>query len=158
MWGIILANYIFNIKMKSAQERYRERMKDNQEFKAKRVANTKKWYEKCKENGTLKKSSYRSSVEQGRKNWMKYAYGITIEEYEKMALAQDNKCSICGKEEDVKHQSGKTKRLAVDHCHISGKVRSLLCTNCNTGLGKFLDSRELLVAALAYLDLHAISD
>lgn len=144
--------------MKSAQERYRERMKDNQEFKAKQVANSKKWYQKCKENGTLKKSSYRPSIEQGRKNYIKYAYGITIEKYEEMTLTQDNKCSICGKEENIKHQNGKVKRLAVDHCHISGKVRGLLCTNCNTGLGKFKDSRELLAAALAYLDSHTISD
>jgi hypothetical protein len=46
-------------------------------------------------------------------------------------------------------------RVHVDHCHISGKVRGVLCQNCNLGLGHFHDTPEKLERAAAYLRLHA---
>lgn len=73
-------------------------------------------------------------------------YGITLEQYNEMFKKQDGKCAICLKTED--------RRLAVDHCHKTGKVRQLLCTNCNQGLGQFFDDKDLLQKALNYLDLH----
>lgn len=74
------------------------------------------------------------------------SYGITIQQYNQMLEEQNYKCKICGK-----HQSENKTKLAVDHCHETGMVRGLLCFNCNTGLGKFLDSPTLLENALKYL-------
>lgn len=81
-----------------------------------------------------------------RRHDLKREYGITPEEYEAMILVQGGRCAICNNE----CSSG--KRLAVDHCHDTGEVRGLLCTCCNTALGKFRDDVELLKKAIKYLE------
>lgn len=78
-------------------------------------------------------------------NRLKRQFNITPEEYVAMVESQGGVCAICG------GPPGK-KRLAVDHNHKTGKVRGLLCGNCNTSLGGFMDSRDLLIKAVAYLD------
>jgi hypothetical protein len=55
---------------------------------------------------------------------------------------QKGKCAIC---------KTKMKEPCVDHCHTTGKIRGALCVNCNTGLGHFCDSVELLKSAISYL-------
>jgi len=85
---------------------------------------------------------------------LRKSYGISIEEFEAMQKAQDNKCAICNKTEKAKNpKTGEVRELAVDHCHNTGRVRSLLCTNCNRGLGGFMDDVELLRKAVEYLSL-----
>lgn len=73
-------------------------------------------------------------------------YGLTYEQWEAMRQAEDCRCMICGISED---ELG--KKLDVDHCHDSGKVRGLLCNPCNTMLGHARDKVEILEAAVAYL-------
>lgn len=80
-------------------------------------------------------------------------YGITLEQYVALLVEQEGKCAVCRKIPETK------RALAVDHDHgcCPGKrscgkcIRGLLCTSCNTGLGNFRDSPELLAAASAYL-------
>lgn len=67
-----------------------------------------------------------------------------------MLAAQDGKCAICDEEETDTYQ-GKPKMLAVDHCHSSGRVRALLCSNCNNVLGRARDRIDILEAAIRYL-------
>lgn len=69
-------------------------------------------------------------------------YGLTIAEYDSLTLEQGGVCAICQQETAV---------LAVDHCHATGRVRGLLCTPCNQGLGFFRDSPERLQRAINYL-------
>ncbi len=78
-------------------------------------------------------------------------YGLTVEEYDKMLEEQQGMCKICGAVEG-KQRSKSDYRLFVDHCHASGKVRGLLCHNCNTGLGHFFDSVHNLQKAIGYLN------
>ena len=73
-------------------------------------------------------------------------FGITLETRDQLAAHQDGQCAICGAEE-----SALTKRLAVDHDHGTGRVRGLLCQNCNLGLGHFRDDTGVLLAAINYL-------
>ena len=79
-------------------------------------------------------------------------YGITLAEYEQMLRDQDNKCAICGNEDEVEG-----RRLAIDHCHDSGNVRGLLCGKCNRGLGLFYDNQELLGNAISYLTKYSLA-
>lgn len=60
-------------------------------------------------------------------------YGITLEKYNEMLSSQDFVCKICKKPETIKTNI-RTNKLAVDHCHSTGKVRDLLCMKCNTVL------------------------
>lgn len=87
-----------------------------------------------------------------RRNKLSRAYGITLERYQEMLLAQGRKCAICGTFEP----GGKPNRFGVssfqvDHDHHTGRLRGLLCTRCNIGIGGLKDSIELLEAAVAYL-------
>jgi hypothetical protein len=80
-------------------------------------------------------------------------YGITREEYERMEIAQNFLCAICGERETALYK-GVLKRLCVDHCHGSKKIRSLLCRHCNIGIGNFKEDVERLRKAISYLELH----
>jgi NAD(P)H-flavin reductase len=82
-----------------------------------------------------------------RKTNLKRCYNITTEQYEEMREQQAGSCWICGKHESTEHY----KKLAVDHCHTTGKVRGLLCKGCNHGLGNFNDNPKLLEKAMEYL-------
>lgn len=77
-------------------------------------------------------------------------YGISVSAYEDLLKGQGDVCKICNKPETSKLR-GVTKNLAVDHCHKTGKIRGLLCSNCNRGLGLLQDSEEILSKAISYL-------
>ena len=81
-------------------------------------------------------------------------YGLTIEDYETLLHKQKGVCAICKKEESAKSNKGYIKSLAVDHCHSTGKVRGLLCQDCNLGIGKLKDNVDLVESALNYLKEH----
>lgn len=81
------------------------------------------------------------------KNNLRRNYNLELEEYKLMLARQDNKCKLCGKTEE---ENG--KRLAVDHCHTSGEVRDLLCSNCNSALGFANDDPELLRRMAEYCE------
>lgn len=107
------------------------------------------YYKKNRKSQLLKTKKYRQKNKDIHYKNVKNAkykrqFGITLEDYYKISELQNHRCAICGKEENG-------KQLAVDHCHETGKVRGLLCSNCNLGLGKLGDSIESVGKALAYL-------
>jgi Recombination endonuclease VII len=73
-------------------------------------------------------------------------YGITIADYDRMLADQGGKCAICPTDSPGRHG-----RFHVDHCHETGKVRGLLCSNCNRGLGLFQDNAHYLMTASKYV-------
>lgn len=78
-------------------------------------------------------------------------YGVTYVEFLQLAKEQDNKCKIC--QNPLVFGEPRTKKAAaLDHCHATGKVRGILCNVCNTSLGGFQDSPELLRVAAKYLE------
>ena len=79
-------------------------------------------------------------------NKLKRLYDMTLTEYDEMLESQGNGCWICGR---TPGEEG--KRLAVDHNHITGKPRALLCGDCNRGIGMFRDSPQLTAKATEYL-------
>lgn len=83
------------------------------------------------------------NAEKAREAHLKYTYGITTEDYNRILEEQNGKCAVCGK-------PPKTTRLAVDHCHKTGKIRGLLCSYCNRRvIGRH--TLEILEAAVRYL-------
>lgn len=80
-------------------------------------------------------------------NWrFKVNYGITLNDYKSIFRKQNGKCAVCRT-----HQRNLTQRLSVDHDHVTGKVRGLLCSSCNSAIGKLGDSVRLLKVAIKYL-------
>ena len=75
-------------------------------------------------------------------------YGLTPAAYEAKLIEQGGVCAVCRRAD----KSG--KRLAVDHHHDTGRVRGLLCSNCNPGIGYFEESPELMRLAIDYLLAH----
>lgn len=90
-------------------------------------------------SGKYKKPVYKPYTYQKQ---LRDRYGLSLLEYEKMVLECQGMCQICGRKEP----------LNVDHCHTTKKVRGLLCTRCNTGLGKFKDNIDILQSAIKYLE------
>jgi hypothetical protein len=86
------------------------------------------------------------------KLWQKY--NLTPADYQQMHDEQGGVCAIC-KTPERDYLNGNPRKLAVDHCHTTGKVRALLCSTCNTSLGGFRDSPVLLQAAIEYLKHHS---
>jgi hypothetical protein len=81
-------------------------------------------------------------------------YGITADDYSRMMDEQDGVCKICGQEESSRHQNGGVKKLAIDHCHATGKVRGLLCERCNQVLGRLRDDSDIARGMATYLDAN----
>lgn len=77
--------------------------------------------------------------------WNKY--GITKDDYMRMFREQDGRCAICRVE-----QHRVDRRFAVDHNHITDKVRGLLCPNCNAAIGMLKDNIENMKRAIAYIE------
>ena len=93
---------------------------------------------------------YKEYLAKERNRHLKRTFGITAEDYDQMLSSQNGSCAIC---EVTECASGAA--LAVDHCHRTGKIRGILCRDCNTSLGKFNDDRNRLRKAIKYLDRAA---
>jgi hypothetical protein len=79
-------------------------------------------------------------------------FGITLVEYEGILAAQGGVCGICRlPERSIDPRNGELFALAVDHDHTTGRIRGLLCANCNRGIGLFADDNALLLRAAAYV-------
>jgi hypothetical protein len=79
-------------------------------------------------------------------------YGITKDEYRDMWFAQDGRCAVCQKPE----RTSRCALLAVDHDHVTGAVRGLLCSFCNRAIGMFDDDPAVLARAIKYLEHAAL--
>ncbi len=119
-------------KQKEYQKRYRE---NNRE---KKRQSGRDWYRK-------------QGLEKKRELSLKKWYGIGLDEYSILLEQQNNVCAICGQNRNYKHKGGTEWSLSVDHNHDTGKIRGLLCSKCNTGLGMFDDNIELLINAVIYM-------
>lgn len=84
--------------------------------------------------------------EADRRAELQRLYGITLEKYVEMFVAQGEVCAIC------KEKCQTKKSLSVDHDHQTGIVRGLLCNRCNRALGMFKDNKILLIRAAQYLN------
>jgi Recombination endonuclease VII len=82
-----------------------------------------------------------SHKDQKKDSTYQRTYGITLDDYRMMVSQQEGRCRICTE----------YKPLVVDHCHDTGKVRGLLCSQCNRAMGLFGDDPIRLQSAVQYL-------
>ena len=80
-------------------------------------------------------------------------YGITLADYNAKLRKQANRCAICRRPETVRSRStGEPRRLAVDHDHVTGTIRGLLCQRCNVLVWAIEDNHTSLAAIGAYVE------
>src|SRR5262245_33599871 len=138
--------------MPSSQDRY---WKDP-EFRKKRLAIGRAYHHAHKEAMGARKSlrgrtdpDYRaaccaSSRKRQRKSHLKYEHGLTLTEYDALLARQNGVCAICKQASD--------RPLFVDHCHVTGTIRALLCYRCNSAIGFCWDDPAITGALAAYLE------
>jgi hypothetical protein len=85
---------------------------------------------------------YKDNKEYYRNKRYLYDFGITAQEVDKMKEDRNHLCDIC--------KNTHTK-LVVDHCHDTGKIRGILCDDCNVGIGRLKDDADLVMSAYVYL-------
>lgn len=120
-------------------ERTRKYRKD---FPEKRYAYVRSWRQR--------------NPDKAQSHYLRNSFGIDAAEYRRMLDEQNGVCAIChGHETQPDPNSGKIRRLAVDHDHTTGAIRGLLCSRCNIGLGWFREDPAYLKLAIAYLHTHA---
>lgn len=91
-----------------------------------------------------------------RRNYeLRRSFGITAAQYDAMQAEQNGVCACC-EQPERSVRNGRVKMLAVDHDHVTGAIRGLLCSNCNPMLGHAGDSIDILQKGAAYLERHAI--
>lgn len=83
---------------------------------------------------------------------LKNKYGITPDDYQEMLSRQGGGCAICGIEQSQLWKENWHHPLEIDHCHDTGAVRGLLCSSCNTSLGRFKHDPVLLRRAAEYIE------
>lgn len=106
---------------------------------------TNKWRKENPEKAKIIRAKwYHKNKVYHKEYHLKNEYNVSLELYNKLVKNQDFKCLIC------KHESV----LEVDHCHKTGKIRGLLCHQCNVGLGYFKDNIDNLIAAQKYLETN----
>lgn len=95
----------------------------------------------------------RAKTKDRRKNQqLQKDFKISIIEYNKLLKNQNFKCAGCGR-----HKNEFNKALAVDHCHKTGRIRGLLCQNCNTSLGLVKDKIIILLKLIKYLGISRMN-
>ena len=93
-----------------------------------------------------------------RQQHLKEHYQLSLVDFDNLLKAQTGKCAIC--QRDIFHRGDRvaSDTACVDHDHKTGRVRGLLCTNCNGGIGRLKDSEEIILSALAYIRKHATQE
>jgi len=119
---------------------------DDDPRKIKLLARGRKQYNDNKDKRREQQNTYYANNKRHiRRLRQQKEFGISLEDNEALGY----NCHICGVEVG---QGNQDKDRHIDHCHSTGKVRGVLCSSCNMGLGKFKDSSELLIRAARYLE------
>ena len=101
------------------------------------------------------KGHHANHIERYRDNQYRNLYNITLSDYNALYKVQGGLCAMCGKEETAKRSKAVGVRLlSVDHNHTTGKIRALICLNCNKTVGYYETHKDLLLGYLAKYGGH----
>ena len=104
------------------------------------------WYSNCKECEKERRKQYKATTARSAQKNKLRGYNMTFEDYERLYDSQEGLCMIC------QQPNNRDMLLAVDHDHATGKVRGLLCNNCNLALGLVHDDPHLLRRMAEYIE------
>jgi hypothetical protein len=113
------------------------------------IARVKRWQQENPERLNAYRREYRRRPDRKRADrdgHLRRKFGIGIDDYERMFAEQSGLCAIC------RAPGPQDGSLHVDHDHLSGRVRGLLCVSCNNALGAFRESFDIFQRAANYLD------
>jgi hypothetical protein len=128
-WRTFKSNPVLGERMRAATRAYLKRRMQEPEYRAKRAAGA---------------SASR----------LKREYGLTLEAYEGILASQGGVCAICQGPSKYRHRNGSLSgRFAVDHDHSTGRIRGLLCDQCNRMIGHLDKDQARALAAIRYLGL-----
>lgn len=127
------------------------KMEDTQKY----LPNGSRYCYECKKLQTYKDAKkYPDRVSLSTwKSKIKKLYNLTESDYSLMFENQNGCCGIC-----LNPVEYRGKNTHIDHCHTSGKVRKILCSNCNTAIGLMKDDVEILKKAIEYIEEYQISN
>lgn len=118
----------------------------NPEYLSRQQDSNKKWVKENVQRVRAHKEKWRLKQDPVYNHFRKLKrYNLTVQDYEEMFKKQNGVCAICGRPPSK-------NKLAVDHCHETGKVRGLLCFRCNFGLSYFSESSGMMHKAAKYLE------
>lgn len=121
-------------RSRAAHERYRSKHKDRLKVSRRRWLDNNVEHRRTRERGYARDNRNKKLVKR---------YGITVDQFEEIVTVVQGRCQICQV----------ARALHVDHDHNTGRVRGLLCGNCNRGIGLFQEDPQKLRAAIAYLEV-----
>jgi len=118
--------------------------------------NKKEWFSTHREEKRLYDIDYRKTYKVRINDVIKNCkilkrYGINLAEFNEMFETQNGQCKICGDVMKPIRTKG-YKHACIDHCHITKRVRGLLCDDCNKAIGYLKDDIEILQSAIKYLN------
>ena len=130
----------------------KQKKEDTDFYKAGRKnGNPNERHSECKECTKARvKKAHKANPDRARDNHLRRNYGISLADFNRMVLAQGNKCACCATDKP----GGKHNQWCVDHNHVTGVVRELLCKDCNIVLGLVEDSPEHLMRLIQYIARH----
>lgn len=123
----------------------KQRAKERKCYICNRVKPASKFYISNSTADGLHPCCKKCSNEHALQNQHKRKFGITAEESKALLKAQGYKCAICGR------KRSKKRKLAIDHNHTTGKMRGIICIQCNSMLGHAKDNIETLKSAIVYI-------
>ena len=131
--------------MFNRKEYYKEYNKTHRE---QRLAQYKKYNSTHKEQRKKYNKEYQKTHKEYLKQYfIKYKYGLSKTEYDNLLLSQNNRCAICKEPLD----SQNPHNVIIDHNHLTGKIRGILCRKCNLAIGQLRDNPEYAYNAFLYL-------
>jgi len=132
-------------KIKAIKKRYRIKNKE------KIRKDGRKYYRKHKKQYYQYRKKWRKNNPQKiKEEKLRLKFKMSIEDYNNLLKNQNNRCGICNEKFDLKNYN-KPNYPNVDHCHKTGKIRGILCSRCNSGLGSFHDDQSVLDSAVLWL-------